>query len=53
MITTWAKFAGANLLRNRRRSFYTIIAIAIGYAAVNVFGGFTAYIFKNLEYTFI
>jgi putative ABC transport system permease protein len=53
MITTWAKFAGANLLRNRRRSFYTIIAIAIGYAAVNVFGGFTAYIFKNLEDTFI
>ncbi len=52
-MTTWARFAGANLLRNRRRSFYTIMAIAMGYAAVNIFGGFTAYIFKNLEDSFV
>lgn len=52
-MTTWIKFAGANLLRNRRRSFYTVIAIAIGYAAVNIFGGFTAYIFSNLRDSFI
>lgn len=43
----------ANLLRNGRRSFYTIIAIAIGYAAVNIFGGFTSYIFTNLKDSFI
>ena len=49
----WIKFAIANLFRNGRRSFYTILAIAIGYAAVNIFGGFTAYIFTNLKDSFI
>jgi putative ABC transport system permease protein len=52
-MTTWVRFAGANLLRNRRRSFYTIMAIAMGYAAVNIFGGFTVYIFKNLGDSFV
>lgn len=52
-IIIWIKFAIANLFRNRRRSFYTIIAVAIGYAAVNIFGGFTSYIFTNLKDSFI
>ena len=30
-----------NLFRNRRRSLFTIGAIAMGFAAVNIFGGFT------------
>lgn len=50
---TWLRFAFRNLLRNRRRSLYTIVAVAIGFAAINVFGGFTAYIFTNLRESFI
>ncbi len=49
----WLRFAFRNLLRNRRRSLYTILAVAIGFAAVNVFGGFTQYIFTNLRESFI
>jgi putative ABC transport system permease protein len=45
----WIRYALANLFRNKRRSLYTILAIAMGYAAINVFGGFTAYIFTNLK----
>ncbi len=46
---TWVKIAVRNLLKNRRRSLFTLLAIAIGFAAVNVFGGFTEYIFQSLE----
>ena len=49
----WIRYALANLFRNKRRSVYTILAIAMGYAAINVFGGFTAYIFTNLKNSFI
>lgn len=49
----WLRLAFRNLLRNRRRSLYTILAVAIGFAAVNVFGGFTQYIFANLRESFI
>jgi putative ABC transport system permease protein len=51
--TIWVRYALANLFRNKRRSLYTILAIAMGYAAINVFGGFTAYIFTNLKNSFI
>ncbi len=47
--TIWIRYALANLFRNKRRSLYTILAIAVGYAAINVFGGFTSYIFTNLK----
>ncbi len=53
MTVTWIKIALLNLLRNKRRSLFTILAIAMGYAAVNVFGGFTGYIFRNLKDSFI
>jgi putative ABC transport system permease protein len=46
---TWIKIAFRNLGKNWRRSFFTILAIGLGYAAVNVFGGFTAYIFTILR----
>ena len=46
---TWVKIAVRNLIKNRRRSLFTLFAIAVGFAAVNVFGGFTEYIFKSLE----
>ncbi len=48
-MVAWLKIAFRNLAKNRRRSFYTILAIGLGYAAVNVFGGFTAYIFASLK----
>jgi len=46
---TWLKIACRNLGKNRRRSIFTIIAIGLGFAAVNVFGGFTSYIFASLR----
>jgi putative ABC transport system permease protein len=36
-----------NLLRNRRRSFATFVALAIGTASILLFGGYR----KNIEYT--
>lgn len=50
---TWIKIAYRSLLKNRRRSFFTILAIGLGFAAVNVFGGFTDYIFSSMEEGFI
>lgn len=50
---TWIKIAFRNLWKNSRRSFFTIAAIALGYAAVNVFGGFTAYIFTSLKDAYV
>lgn len=50
---TWLKLAIRNLFRNQRRSLFTILAIALGFAAVNVLGGFTDYIFSNLENSYI
>lgn len=49
----WIRLAFRNLLRNRRRSLYTILAVAVGFAAINVFGGFTDYIFSNLRESFV
>jgi putative ABC transport system permease protein len=43
------KIASRNILRNRRRSFMTASAIAVGATAMLVFGGFISYIFAGLE----
>lgn len=50
---TWIKIAVRNILKNGRRSFYTILAIALAFSVVNLFKGFTSYIFLNLKYSFI
>jgi putative ABC transport system permease protein len=50
---TWMKLAVRNLFRNGRRSLFTVLAIALGFLAVNVLGGFTAYIFTNLQDSYI
>jgi putative ABC transport system permease protein len=50
---TWLKLAVRNLFRNWRRSLFTILAIGFGFVAVNVLGGFTAYIFTNLQDSYI
>ena len=46
---TWFKIAVRNLYKNGRRSLFTMLAIALGFAAVSVFGGFTEYIFTGLQ----
>ena len=50
---TWITLALRNLFRNRRRSLFTILAIGLGFAAVNTLGGFTAYIFASLKDSYI
>jgi putative ABC transport system permease protein len=50
---TWIKLAIRNLFRNARRSLFTILAIALGFVAVNVLGGFMVYIFNNLQENYI
>ena len=45
----WISLALRNLLRNARRSVTTIAAVALGYAAVNILAGFTAYMFASIE----
>ncbi len=52
-VGVWTRIAFRNLLKNRRRSLYTIAAVGIGFAAFNIFGGFTSYIFSNLRDSFI
>ncbi len=48
-MVAWIKIAFRNLVKNGRRSVITIIAISLGYAAVSLFGGFTAYIYEMLQ----
>lgn len=43
------EFAFRNILRNKRRSLITISAIMIGFAAINLFGGYTHNIFEGLR----
>ncbi|MFZ3048933.1 MAG: FtsX-like permease family protein [Desulfatirhabdiaceae bacterium] len=42
---TWMNIALRNLLKNRRRSLFTMLAITLGFSAVNLFGGFTTYMY--------
>ena len=46
-MVAWFKIALRNLIKNRRRSVITILAIALGFAAVNLFGGFTEYMYRG------
>jgi putative ABC transport system permease protein len=46
-LITWFKIGLRNLIKNRRRSAITILAIALGFAAVNLFGGFQEYMYRG------
>ena len=46
---TWFSLALRNLLRNAHRSFTTIAAVALGYAAINILAGFSSYMFASIE----
>jgi putative ABC transport system permease protein len=45
----WLKMGSRNLLKNGRRSLVTSLAIALGFAAVNVFRGFAEYLHTSNE----
>ncbi|PLX79300.1 MAG: ABC transporter permease [Desulfuromonas sp.] len=49
----WIKLGFRNLWKNRRRSLFTIAAISFGFAAVNLLGGFTHYVFRGLEDSYV
>lgn len=46
-MTALFRIAFRNLLKNRRRSFFTVLAIALGFSAVNLFGGFAQYMYTG------
>jgi putative ABC transport system permease protein len=46
-LIAWFKIGSRNLIKNRRRSVITILAIAFGFAAVNLFGGFQEYMYRG------
>ncbi len=46
---TWIKIGLRNLLKNKRRSLFTVGAVGLAFAAVNVFGGFMRYIYQSFE----
>lgn len=50
---TWIKIAVRNLLKHKRRSAFTLGAIALGFASVNIFGGFTRYMYWGLKEAYI
>ena len=43
----WIKIALRNIIKNGRRSVITILAIALGFAAVNLFNGFKEYMYNG------
>lgn len=45
-MTAWIKIALRNLIKNRRRSLFTGLTIMLGFAAVNLFGGFSIYMYQ-------
>jgi putative ABC transport system permease protein len=45
----WIKIALRNILKNRRRSFVTLTAIAFGFAAVSLFRGYTNNTYEGLR----
>jgi putative ABC transport system permease protein len=49
----WLRIAFRNILKHTRRSIFTILAIGVGFAAINLFGGFHSYVFQGLRDTVI
>ena len=43
------QFAFRNVLRNKRRSLITLLAVGVGFMAINVFGGYTTQTFTGLQ----
>jgi putative ABC transport system permease protein len=45
----WIKLAFRNILRNKRRSLVTIIAIGVGFAAISLYYGFIHNVYEGLR----
>lgn len=45
----WIKIAFRNILKNRRRSIVTLLAISLGFAAVSLFHGYTSFVYKGIR----
>lgn len=48
-MTKWIKIALRNILKNKRRSFVTLLAISIGYTSVSLFRGYTDNTYEGLR----
>ncbi|MCJ7664629.1 MAG: hypothetical protein MUO24_10360, partial [Desulfobacterales bacterium] len=49
----WMKLAVRNILRNKRRSLVTLLAIGVGFAAITVFRGYVSHVYWGLAATAI
>lgn len=45
----WLKIAFGNILKNRRRSFVTILAVSLGFASVSLFRGYVHNTYEGLR----
>lgn len=45
----WIKLALRNILRNKRRSLVTLLAIGVGFAAISLFRGYASQMYTGLE----
>lgn len=45
----WMKIAARNIAKNKRRSMVTLMAIAMGFAAINTFNGYTHNTYEGLR----
>jgi putative ABC transport system permease protein len=45
----WMKLAARNILRNKRRSLVTLLAIGVGFAAISLFRGYVSRMYWGLE----
>jgi putative ABC transport system permease protein len=45
----WIKVAFRNIIKNKRRSFVTLMAIAMGFTAINLFSGYTHNTYEGLR----
>jgi putative ABC transport system permease protein len=45
----WMKLAVRNILRNRRRSFVTLLAIGVGFASISLFYGYMHSVYNGLR----
>lgn len=48
-MTKWLKLAFRNILRNKRRSLVTIVAIGVGFAAISVYHGYIHDAYEGLR----
>jgi len=48
-MSQWLTIAWGNVVKNRRRSLMTMLAVAVGFAAVALFRGYTAHTYEGLR----